>query len=157
MKLSCLMLATLLSISVVYADDKNSKLQAQPTHKNEDFKLKSDGVNQDLLEQSRAHNSRETGERIGVNHTAEIHEALMAGGEPIAVDVLGVVCDFCAIAMNKVFKKQKEVAAVYVDLDTKILSIVTQAGETLGDSDIEYLAEQAGYRIAEVRRGQAAL
>ena len=43
--------------------------------------------------------------------------AALAGGAPVVVGVLGVVCDFCATAMNKTFGKRDEVAAVYVDLD----------------------------------------
>ena len=54
-----------------------------------------------------------------ITHTNEISAALANGGAPVVVDVLGVVCDFCATAMNKVFSKRDEVAAIYVDLDKK--------------------------------------
>jgi hypothetical protein len=72
-------------------------------------------------------------------------------------DVLGVVCDFCALAMNKIFSKREEVAAIYVDLDTKALNLVLAPGASMSDQTIADLAVQAGYRIAEVRRGDAAL
>ena len=71
-------------------------------------------------------------------------------------DVLGVVCDFCAVAMNKIFGKREEVAAIYVDLDTKALSLVLVPGASLSDETIAELAVQAGYRIADIRRGDAA-
>jgi len=92
-----------------------------------------------------------------LTRTEDIESALAEGGEPIVADVLGVVCDFCAMAMNKIFGKRKEVAAIYVDLDTKALSLVLVPGASLSDETIAELAVQAGYRIAEVRRGDAAL
>ncbi len=72
-------------------------------------------------------------------------------------DVLGGRCDFCALAMNKIFGKREEVAAIYVDLDTKALSLVLEPGASLSDQTIAELAIQAGYRIADVRRGKEAL
>lgn len=92
-----------------------------------------------------------------LTHTNEIHAALEKGGEPIVADVMGVVCDFCALAMNKIFSKREEIAAVYVDLDTKALNLVLVPGATLSDEAIAELAVQAGYRIAAVRRGAQAL
>ena len=89
--------------------------------------------------------------------TDEIDRALTEGGTPIVADVLGVVCDFCAIAMNKIFGSRPEVAAVYVDLDTKALSLVLSPGSRLSDAEIAELAVQAGYRIAGIRRDEAAL
>ena len=92
-----------------------------------------------------------------LTRTEDIESALAEGGEPIVADVLGVVCDFCAMAMNKIFGKREEVAAIYVDLDTKALSLVLVPGASLSDETIAELAVQAGYRIADVRRGDAAL
>ncbi len=92
-----------------------------------------------------------------LTHTDDIKSALADGGEPIVADVLGVVCDFCALAMNKIFSKREEVAAIYVDLDTKALSLVLVPGASLSDHIIADLAVQAGYRIADIRRGDAAL
>ena len=92
-----------------------------------------------------------------LTHTDEIDSALAEGGEPIVADVLGVVCDFCALAMNKIFSKREEVAAIYVDLDTKALSLVLVPSASLSDDTIAELAVQAGYRVADIRRGDAAL
>ena len=92
-----------------------------------------------------------------LTRTEDIESALADGGEPIVADVLGVVCDFCALAMNKIFSKREEVAAIYVDLDTKALNLVLAPGASMSDQTIADLAVQAGYRIAGVRRGEAAL
>jgi hypothetical protein len=92
-----------------------------------------------------------------LTRTEDIESALAQGGEPIVADVLGVVCDFCALAMNKIFGKREEVAAIYVDLDTKALSLVLVPGASMSDQTIADLAVQAGYRVAAVRRGSEAL
>jgi len=92
-----------------------------------------------------------------LTRTDDIEAALSEGGEPIVADVLGVVCDFCALAINKIFSKRDEVAAIYVDLDTKALSIVLAPGANLSDEVIADLAVQAGYRVAGIRRGNEAL
>ncbi|MHA7872088.1 MAG: heavy-metal-associated domain-containing protein [Hyphococcus sp.] len=89
--------------------------------------------------------------------TADIDAALAAGGEAVVVDVLGVVCDFCAKAMNKTFGKRDEVAAVYVDLDTKTLNLVMRPAMTLSDDRIRELVTKAGYKTAAIRRGETAL
>tara|TARA_B100001057_G_scaffold435447_1_gene465758 strand:- start:60 stop:542 length:483 start_codon:yes stop_codon:yes gene_type:complete len=92
-----------------------------------------------------------------LTRTQDIDSALARGGEPIVAGVLGVVCDFCALAMNKIFSKREEVAAIYVDLDTKALNLVLVPGASMSDQTIADLAVLAGYRIAGVRRGDAAL
>ena len=89
--------------------------------------------------------------------TPEIEIALANGGNAVVAEVLGVVCDFCAVAMNKIFGRQEEVAAVYVDLDTKALNLVFKPGASLDDDAIAALAVQAGYRIAAVHRSAAIL
>jgi hypothetical protein len=92
-----------------------------------------------------------------ITTTDDITAALANGGAPVVVDVLGVVCDFCAVAMNKIFGKREEVSALYVDLDKKTLSLVVNKGASLSDKDIENLAKKAGYRIAAIRRDAEAL
>lgn len=89
----------------------------------------------------------------GLAATPDIVAALEKGGDAALVEVLGVVCDFCATAMNKTFGKREEVAAVYVDLDEKTLSIVFEKGASLDDETIDKLVTKAGYRVAAIHRG----
>ena len=104
-----------------------------------------------------SHSGHGASDRPVLTRTEDIESALADGGEPIVADVLGVVCDFCAMAMNKIFSKREEVAAIYVDLDTKALNLVLTPGASMSDQTIADLAVEAGYRIAEVRRGDGAL
>jgi len=159
-KILSLLLAAALSTSAFADDDKHEMKHhdgGQMTHAgmNHDHGAEHDhGANHE-------HGSRDHGamamNAATITHTDEISAALANGGAPVVVDVLGVVCDFCATAMNKIFSKRDEVAAIYVDLDKKTLSLVITDGSDLSDKQIEKLAKQAGYRIAAIRRDSEAM
>jgi copper chaperone CopZ len=87
--------------------------------------------------------------------TPELATALAKGGEPIVAKVLGAVCDFCAVAMNKTFGKRDEVAAVHVDLDEKTLNLVLKPGATMDAETLINLVKKSGYKVDEVSRGDA--
>ena len=70
----------------------------------------------------------------------------------ITIGLKGLVCDFCSIALNKTFKKNKAVAATYVDLDTKSLFVVLKDGNTLSDETLTQLVKNAGYNVAGITR-----
>jgi copper chaperone CopZ len=114
-----------------------------------------------LADHKGAHGGAQKHEAQGAAHettdsAAKLDAAIAAGGELIVVDVLGVVCDFCAAAMNKTFGKRAEVAATEVDLDAKTLTLVFKPGRALDDAAITELVKKAGYTIAAVHRGDAA-
>jgi len=159
-KILSLLLAAALSTSA-FADDEKHEMkhhdggQMKHADMNHDHGAEHDhGANHE-------HGSRDHGamamNAATITHTDEISAALANGGAPVVVDVLGVVCDFCATAMNKIFSKRDEVAAIYVDLDKKTLSLVINDGSDLSDKQIEKLAKQAGYRIAAIRRDSEAM
>ena len=159
-KILSLLLAAALSTSAFADDDKHEMKhhdggQMMHAGMNHDHGAEHDhGANHE-------HGSRDHGamamNAATITHTDEISAALANGGAPVVVDVLGVVCDFCATAMNKIFGKRDEVAAIYVDLDKKTLSLVITDGSDLSDKQIEKLAKQAGYRIAAIRRDSEAM
>jgi len=159
-KILSLLLAAALSTSAFADDDKHEMKhhdggQMKHADMNHDHGAEHDhGANHE-------HGSRDHGamamNAATITHTDEISAALANGGAPVVVDVLGVVCDFCATAMNKIFSKRDEVAAIYVDLDKKTLSLVINDGSDLSDKQIEKLAKQAGYRIAAIRRDSEAM
>lgn len=78
--------------------------------------------------------------------------APVAASARIAVDVNGLVCDFCAQALTKLFKKRKEVAAIAVDLDSKVVTLTLAPGATLDDATITSLIAKAGYTTVAIRR-----
>ena len=146
----------LISTPVVALDDqKNKDHSMHEMHHGADHDHEEHDHDDHAADNSTSHKSN--GEQAVITKTDEILAALGAGGEPVVVDILGVVCDFCAKAMNKTFGKREEVAATYVDLDTKAMSLVFNPGVSLDDETINKLVKKSGYRAAAIRRGDIAL
>lgn len=72
----------------------------------------------------------------------------------VNVDVNGLVCDFCARALEKVFSKQEAVESINVDLDTKVISIHFNEGQTLDDETITDLIMDSGYNVEGIHRDE---
>jgi len=70
----------------------------------------------------------------------------------VNVDVNGMVCDFCARALEKVFSEKQEVAAIDVDLDNGKISINFNNGADLEDSTIQKLVTNSGYDVVKINR-----
>jgi copper chaperone CopZ len=66
------------------------------------------------------------------------------------VHVNGLVCDFCARAIEKVFGEKKEVQAVKVDLDKKIITLDFKDHQKLDDATITKLVTDAGYNVVSI-------
>ncbi|HYD17811.1 MAG TPA: heavy-metal-associated domain-containing protein [Patescibacteria group bacterium] len=74
------------------------------------------------------------------------------GGAHVHVSVNGLVCDFCAVAMNKTFKKKEAVQAVDVNLTSKIVRIDLKPGQSLADDEIRKGIIDAGYEVVSIKR-----
>ncbi len=94
---------------------------------------------------------------VYLSRNDDIEAALANGGSPVVVEVLGVVCDFCAKAMNKTFGKQAAVSAVYVDLDTKTLNLVLTDAAAMADDEIDAMVVKSGYKTKAIYRGASVL
>ena len=70
----------------------------------------------------------------------------------VTISVNGMVCDFCAQSVKKVFGKQDAVNAISVDLDSGSIIVDLKDGKTLDDSVIEQLITDAGYSITNISR-----
>ena len=73
-------------------------------------------------------------------------------GEQIKVNVFGLVCDFCAQAIEKVFMKREEVAGIKVDLSGGLIEIFTKKDKVLDDGSLSKLIEDAGYNVDSIMR-----
>ena len=82
--------------------------------------------------------------------------AFAAAGETIHVRVLGLVCDFCAQAIEKTFMRTDKVESVDVDLDSALITIVMKEGITFTDEDITAKVTDAGYTIESIHHGTEA-
>ena len=70
----------------------------------------------------------------------------------LTVAVEGMVCDFCAQAIQKVFLKKEEVAGITVDLDNQNVVIALKEDTNITDNVIEDLFINAGYNVSEINR-----
>ncbi|RMB08147.1 heavy-metal-associated domain-containing protein [Eilatimonas milleporae] len=75
------------------------------------------------------------------------------GGDTVIVDVNGLVCDFCARAVEKVFSRRDEVAGVAVDLEAKTITLAMKPGGQIDDATLKKLIVDSGYNVLAVRRG----
>ena len=78
---------------------------------------------------------------ISVSHSKSIH-----------VDVEGLVCDFCARSIEKVFLREDAVSSISVDLDKGKIGIVMKQSQSLDDSVIEELIVNSGFNLVSIHR-----
>jgi len=70
----------------------------------------------------------------------------------VNVDVNGMVCDFCARALEKVFIKKDEVDSINVDLNNGKIAINFNEGFSLDNSKIKKLVTDSGYDVVKINR-----
>ncbi|MEG9861244.1 MAG: heavy metal-associated domain-containing protein [Parvularculales bacterium] len=66
------------------------------------------------------------------------------------IKVNGLVCDFCARAIEKVFSKRDEVASINVDLDNGFVHVVMRSGKTIDDDTLTQLITDSGYNVTSI-------
>lgn len=76
-------------------------------------------------------------------------------GGTVYADVNGLVCDFCARALEKVFGRQDAVESINVDLDEKVITIHFNEGQKLDDETIIELIADSGYDVREIRHDES--
>ncbi|MDI1227328.1 MAG: heavy metal-associated domain-containing protein [bacterium] len=73
-------------------------------------------------------------------------------GPHIIVSVNGLVCDFCAVSMDKTFSKKPGVTDVDVNLTTKIVRIDMKPATDIGDDEIKKGITDAGFDVVSIKR-----
>lgn len=68
----------------------------------------------------------------------------------VTVKVNGLVCDFCAQALEKVFGKRDEVNAITVDLDNSEVIIDMVEGQKISDEELTALITDSGYNVSDI-------
>ncbi len=74
-------------------------------------------------------------------------------GGTVYADVNGLVCAFCAHALEKVFGREEAVESIDVNLDKKVVTIHFQQGQKLDDATITKLITDSGYAVRGLRHG----
>jgi len=78
----------------------------------------------------------------------------VVSADTIRVTVNGMVCAFCATAIEKTFKAQPEVRTVDVDLENKLVTITTKQGQRLDDTKLKKLMTNSGYSVVGIARAK---
>jgi cation transport ATPase len=73
--------------------------------------------------------------------------------DEINVKVNGLVCDFCARALEKVFGKRDDVNGINVNMNTGLVKINMKQGQTIDDTTLTKLIVDSGYNVAEILKG----
>ncbi len=76
-------------------------------------------------------------------------------GEVVTVKAFGLVCDFCANAIEKVFMRKDEVSGIDVSLDKHQILIALKEGQQLDDTEITELVTDSGYNVKEIIRSSS--
>lgn len=86
--------------------------------------------------------------------TAQTPETEMgqSGATLLTVDVKGMVCDFCAQAVTKIFGRDEAVEGVHVDLNNGEIHVRLKPGMALSDEEVEALVKKSGYAMVSVER-----
>lgn len=71
----------------------------------------------------------------------------------IDVRVNGLVCDFCARALEKVFGRRDDVLGIDVDLNNGKVSIAMKDGFSIDNDTLTKLIMDSGYNVVEINKG----
>ena len=70
----------------------------------------------------------------------------------VNVSTIGMVCDFCAQAIEKVFMKRNEVNGINIDLNNQKVVIFLKKDFIIEDEIILKLFEDAGYNVEDISK-----
>ena len=70
----------------------------------------------------------------------------------ININVNGMVCDFCAQSIEKVFMKRMEVKGINVNLEDQKVVIYLEKETNIEDTTIFNIFEDAGYTVETISR-----
>lgn len=73
--------------------------------------------------------------------------------DKVNIRVNGMVCDFCARALEKVFGKREEVSGIRVDLDNSLVTVAMKPGKTIDDATLTRLITDSGYDVQDIGKG----
>jgi len=66
------------------------------------------------------------------------------------IEVLGMVCAFCAQGLEKSFKSEKNVNDVFVNLENYFVAIESKDGKGIDDKLITTIITEAGYDVKKI-------
>ena len=73
--------------------------------------------------------------------------------DTVNIKVDGLVCDFCARSLEKVFLKRGDVAGIRVDLGKGSVVIAMKPESNIDDATLTKLITDSGYNVNAIERG----
>lgn len=70
----------------------------------------------------------------------------------LKISVNGLVCDFCARSIEKLFRKKKSVESINVDLENMLITIYLKKGKNINNTTVTQLIKDSGYDVTEINR-----
>ena len=70
----------------------------------------------------------------------------------LKISVNGLVCDFCARSIEKLFSKKESVETIDVDLEKMLITIYLKNGKNLNNATIIKIVNDSGYDVTEINR-----
>ena len=114
----------------------------------------------DAQEKKAAHDHRHDHIHKHVDDTKQTHtkiEALSTTDtntdcQKLKVEVNGLVCDFCARSLEKVFRKKGLSDSINVDLEEGMVDINLKQGKSVDDKTLTKLITDSGYNVVKINR-----
>ena len=72
----------------------------------------------------------------------------------VKVNVTGMVCDFCAQALEKVFGKQEAVSGIDVNLDDAFVKVSLKDGQSMEHDKLVKLIVDSGYNVESIEHAK---
>ena len=89
---------------------------------------------------------------ISTNVSANDGVSEVSNLKTINITVNGLVCAFCATAIEKKFKKYEGIKDLSVDLDNKLVVLKLTKEQKLSDQEIKKAITESGYELVEIER-----
>ena len=91
----------------------------------------------------------------GINYgdSAIKYESPLTAGKTIVAHVEGMVCDFCARGLEKVFGKKDEVKNIIVSLEQGTITLQMNPNQDLADNEIIEIIKGNGINTTSINRG----
>ena len=101
-----------------------------------------------IVNKAFSHDNKEANHEV--TESSEILSSGTKSAHLINVATIGMVCDFCAQAIEKVFMKREEIQGIKIDLNNQKVVLFIKEGYLLSDAVILKLFENAGYGVDEI-------
>ncbi len=84
---------------------------------------------------------------------ASAHHTPDGSDHDVAVKVNGLVCDFCAQSLDRLFSRENAINHVHVDLRNGMITLDFNESQNMDDEKVKKIVTDSGYSVVEIRRG----